>query len=413
MATRLVSRDGSAPRPPQLVPWSSMCLDFGQRKLFYRSARKFIGAIMAIFRGDMFGLYFANTGLAQRQLQRTEAVPRYTGRPPPAGKIAIIMKISVVICTYNRAASLARTLNSFKEMRGLDNNSWELILVDNNSNDITRIIVEKFQQDLANIKYVFAEKPGLSQARNCGLKCASGEIISFADDDVIFDQYWLANLQRAFQEYQPCCVGGKILPIWEIPKPRWLVQELYGILALLDLGDKPLLLTYPGIFGANFAVRAEMFYRYGEFDTNLGRIPGRLFAGEDTDFFSRLLKGGEKILYHPDVVVHHCISRGRISRQYFRRWKFDVGLSTAVRLGDAGDRTMGGVPYYTIKTLLLNACLYCWSLLRLSPQRFVHELQIIHDLSLIKQRIRRSSASHRIPSGAARGEDRAADPASR
>ena len=283
-------------------------------------------------------------------------------------------------------------------MRGLEGNTWELILVDNNSNDNTRIIAEKFQQELENVEYVFAEKPGLSHARNRGLKYASGEIIAFADDDVIFEQYWLVNLQRAFQEYQPSCIGGKILPIWEIPKPRWLVQELYGILALLDLGDKPLLLTYPGLFGANFAVRADMFYRYGEFDTNLGRIPGRLFAGEDTDFFVKLLQGGEKLLYHPDVVVHHCIPRDRISQEYFRRWKFDVGESTAVRIGDARDRTIWGVPYYTIKTLLLNSFLYFWGLLRFSPKRFVHELQIIHDLSVINQRIRRGCASHRIPS---------------
>lgn len=288
------------------------------------------------------------------------------------------MKISVVLCTYNRRESLGRTLNSFVEISTPESSSWELILVDNNSQDKTKTFVEGFQKRCKlNIEYVFEGKPGLSHARNRGIEQADGEVIAFTDDDVIVDKYWLLNIQKAFEEHDVSCVGGKILPIWEIPKPKWLTQELGHVLALLDRGDKPLYLDSPVVWGANFAIKSDTFEKYGGFDTNLGRIPGRLFAGEETEFVRRILNKGEKILYDPNAVVYHYIPSHKISKRYFRKWKYDQGVLRASLRGHSNNNNYLGIPYHPTAYLVKNALLFLKDIRYFWQKRFLYELRVI------------------------------------
>ena len=157
------------------------------------------------------------------------------------------------------------------------NLSWEVIVVDNNSSDNTRKVVEDFvRSSELNIRYVFEGKQGHSHARNTGVKEAKGEIIAFTDDDVIVEKSWIHNIDRIFKEDYVGCIGGKILPIWEKPCPKWLTKDLYGYLALLDYGENPFYIDSPEIWGANFAVKSSLFQKYGYFDTTLGRLPTKL-----------------------------------------------------------------------------------------------------------------------------------------
>ena len=292
--------------------------------------------------------------------------------------------MSVVVCTYDRCKSLKRTLKSFNEVVFPEGYSWELVLVDNNSKDETKIIAEEFKEESGlNVKYIFEEKPGLSHARNQGIKQAKGEIIAFTDDDVIVDRYWLSNIERAFEEHDVSCVGGKILPIWEIPKPEWLMPQLHYILALLDRGDKPFYLESPIIWGANFSVKADIFGKYGGFDTNLGRIPGRLFAGEETEFARRILNEGEKILYDPNAVVYHYIPSDKISKRYFRKWKYDQGILRASLRGISKHKSYFGIPYNPMTYLVKNALLFLKDIRYLWQKRFLYELRVISYVGFI------------------------------
>ena len=147
------------------------------------------------------------------------------------------MNISVIICTYNRSGSLVRTLESFREVLHPKDAAWELVVVDNNSSDNTREVVDLFiEKSGIPCGYVFENKQGLSYARNNGVAEAKGEILSFTDDDVIVDKNWLQNIEHEFKEKDVACIGGKILPIWEKPQPEWLKGELMQFLALQDLG---------------------------------------------------------------------------------------------------------------------------------------------------------------------------------
>jgi glycosyltransferase involved in cell wall biosynthesis len=294
------------------------------------------------------------------------------------------MKISVVVCTYNRCESLKRTLKSLKEMSAPEGCSWELILVDNNSKDNIKAVIEEFEKDCKlNVKYIFEGKQGLSHARNRGINHSKGEIIAFTDDDVLVDRYWLSNIERAFEEHDVSCVGGKILPVWEIPKPKWLKHDFHYMLALLDYGDKPFYLKSPIIWGANFSVKADIFGKYGGFDTNLGRIPGRLFAGEETEFARRILNKGEKILYDPNAVVHHYIPSDKISKRYFRKWKYDQGILRASLWGNSKYKRYLGIPYNPVTYLVKNALLFFKDTRYLWQKRFLYELRVISCVGFI------------------------------
>src|SRR5215469_2479676 len=102
--------------------------------------------------------------------------------------------ISVVICTHNRCKLLKDTLVSLAQMAKPEGLPWELLVVDNNSSDQTKEVVESFSGGCElKPQYVFERAPGLSHARNRGVKESRADIISFLDDDVIVASDWLAQ----------------------------------------------------------------------------------------------------------------------------------------------------------------------------------------------------------------------------
>jgi glycosyltransferase involved in cell wall biosynthesis len=300
-----------------------------------------------------------------------------------------MIRISVIICTYNRSESLKKTLSSLGGLSGLDSIDWELLVVDNNSSDGTREVVEEFiSASGRNCRYLFEKKQGLSQARNRGIREAEGEVIAFTDDDVLLDPKWLTNLAEEFENDGVACVGGKILPSWEKPRPGWLEGDLLNILALLDLGEEKIRLSEPVIWGANLAIRSSMFRQYGGFDTNLGRTEGKLYAGEETKFIRMLLEKGETVLYCPSILVHHCIPEFRMKKSYFRKWSFDKGELKGKMMGDYQQKNLIGIPHHVLYETVQSSWKYLWRQVA-SPRLAFHEqLVLVHCLGFIAGRLR-------------------------
>jgi len=301
------------------------------------------------------------------------------------------MKLSVVVCTFNRSESLRRMLNSLREAVIPENLSCELIVVDNNSDDDTRLVFKEIEKHYELIiRYVFEDKRGISYARNRGIREAKGEIIAFTDDDVIVDKYWIQNIDKAFKEHDDvACVGGKILPIWGIPKPKWLKSKLHGHLALLDHGDSVACMDKPDIWGANFAVKSEMFIKYGLFDPNLGRIPRKLYGGEETEFLQRLLKAREKLLYYPLLIIHHIVPAHRMSKKYIRKWKFDYGELEGILWGDTRYSNIMDIHNHTTGKMLRNIIVSLLKIGCFTKDSFDHELRICHILGFLLARMKR------------------------
>lgn len=217
--------------------------------------------------------------------------------PPSAGASPMI---TILICTKNRSASLLRTLQSIEGLDAPAGLEWELIVVDNNSSDDTRQVVERFRQTSGlNVVYICEVKRGASSARNAGLRKARGEVIAFTDDDMILDRDWLVNIaERCSKDSATAMYFGQTHTM-RPDQARIAIKE--G-----DLEEVYSFPCNPGDAGSsnNMFVRRSLLAAVGVFDPTLG--PGTTIGNsEDTDFTYRVLRSGARIRYCPTVVAYH------------------------------------------------------------------------------------------------------------
>lgn len=288
------------------------------------------------------------------------------------------MDFSVILCTFNRCQRLATALESVAASQ-LAAASWEILVIDNNSNDQTREVVERLSGRYpGRIHYVFERQQGKSYALNTGIRAARGEILVFVDDDVEVDPMWLQTLSNSMRDRRLSGAGGRILPEPGFTPPRWLdTKRRYALapLALFDPGLKAGELNEPP-FGTNMAFRREMFFKYGGFRTDLGPQPGSQIRSEDTEFGVRLLSGGERLWYEPAAIVYHPVSPERLQRRYFLVWWFDKARADIREDGIPRDAKwfVAGIP------LFLFFRLAGWSvqwICALDPrQRFSNKLNV-------------------------------------
>jgi glycosyltransferase involved in cell wall biosynthesis len=266
------------------------------------------------------------------------------------------MRITVILCTYNRCRTLASALNSVAAQKLPELVEWEVLVVDNNSHDQTREIVEEFcRRHPGRFRYLFEPQPGKSHALNAGIREACGDVLAFMDDDVKVEATWLRNLTAPLCAGEWVGAGGRILPEQTFKSPRWLsVEGPYALapLALFDLGPEAGPLSEPP-FGTNMAFRKDMFEKYRGFRTDLGPRPGSEIRNEDTEFGRRLIVAGERLRYEPSAVVYHPVSENRIQKQYFLRWWFDKARADVREFGISSDTKwfIGGVPVYLFRRL--------------------------------------------------------------
>lgn len=266
------------------------------------------------------------------------------------------MNITVILCTYNRCHSLRKTLSSIAASSLPEKVKWEILVVDNNSKDQTREIVQDFSRIYPDrFRYLFEPRQGKSYALNTGIREAEGDILVFTDDDVTFEPTWLCNLTASLDSGQCVGAGGRTLPETNFSAPRWLrLDDLYalGPLALFDRGLESCNLAEPP-FGNNMAFRREMFAKYGGFRTDLGPRPGSEIRSEDTEFGRRVLSAGERVRYEPSAIAHHAIPANRVQKRYFLAWWFDKARAEICESGVSSDTKwfVNGIPLYLFRRL--------------------------------------------------------------
>jgi glycosyltransferase involved in cell wall biosynthesis len=240
------------------------------------------------------------------------------------------MKITVILCTYNRCQSLANTLEDVVASRVENPIEWEVLVVDNNSTDSTREVVKDFSRRYpGRLRYLFEPQQGKSYALNTGVREARGDVLAFVDDDVAVEPTWLQNLTAPLNSEKWAGTGGRTLLPGAFSAPEWMTMDGPDnqgdvLAALFDLGPEPCELNRPP-YGANMAFRREVFERHGLFRTDLGPQPGNEIRSEDTEFGRRLMAAGEKLGYEPSAVAYHPVHANRMHKSFFLKWHFDFG----------------------------------------------------------------------------------------
>ena len=306
------------------------------------------------------------------------------------------MRITVILCTYNRCRSLAKALESVAACELPSNVEWEVLVVDNNSRDHTREVVQDFcTRYPGRFRYLFEPQPGKSYALNRGVREAPGEILAFMDDDVTVEPTWLQNLTADAENSRWAGAGGRILPEQSFSPPHWLAVQgpysLGGVLALFDRGDKPGELDWAP-YGTNMAFRRAMFEKYGEFRTDLGPVPGSQIRNEDTEFGLRLMKAGEVLRWEPSAVVYHEVVQNRLSKKYFLQWWFDYGRAE-IRVKKKRPAVWGIPPHYiSISNRLFSILprrMMRWLLAFDPPERFFKKCMVFWTIGEIAEIYRR------------------------
>ena len=288
--------------------------------------------------------------------------------------------ITAVMSTYNRCEMLPEALNSLLEQT-CEGISYEIIVVDNNSADDTRGVVERFIADgHTNLRYVSEQMQGSSYARNAGVAAANSEIVAFADDDVCVAKNWIAKIKRAFDGHPEIdCIGGRVLPMWTSPAPKWLNPDHWMPLALQDYGDNQLTVDLSNrlcLVSANLAFRRAAILDAGLFKPELQRIKDGIGSMEDAELLERFWKTGRRCLYIPDLVVKTIVPEERLRKTYHRRWHRGHGhfyaISRATEIENAALRFMD-VPAHLYKRAAVDALCFLFFSVGKPQTAFVHE----------------------------------------
>ena len=270
------------------------------------------------------------------------------------------MNITVILCTYNRCDSLANALQSLAVQTFASPVEWEVLVVDNNSTDRTREIVERFCGVYPNrFRYMFEPRPGKSYALNTGIQHGDSEILAFTDDDIIAEPTWLENLTSVFVDETWAGSSGRTLPEKNVSLPHWLSvrgPHTLAPLAIFDLGAQHRELK-DSPFGNNMAYRRVMFEKYGRFRTDLGprADSSEPQKSEDSEFGCRLLAAKERLYYEPSAVIYHSIPSQRLCEAHFLAWWFDKARADIRAHGiSAGTKWfVAGVPIYMLRRLVV------------------------------------------------------------
>ena len=238
------------------------------------------------------------------------------------------MFITVLICSRDRAASFRRTLQSILCQPNLSQPNWDVLaVVDRESEDGAGVLCREFERRYpGRFHFLVQNQYGKSSALNMGIAAARGDILAMIDDDVVCVPGYIDGIQSVFSISSVDAAQGRVLLDCAGGLPDWISEGLMKFMSLRDHGDQMREWTET-LSGTNMVVRTEIARGCGGFARELG--PGGAGFAEDTEFSHRLLGAGCRFVYAPQIAVRHQLTRGRLTKSFFRRRYFALGRSHA------------------------------------------------------------------------------------
>ena len=231
--------------------------------------------------------------------------------------------LTLLVCTFNRSADLREMLDTALAQETDGTFRYDVLVVDNNSTDDTRQVVEELiARGHTNLQYLFEPRQGKSHALNTGLAAARGRVYTITDDDFVLPANWVKTIIETFRAHPDVAfVSGKVLPRWGGPVPDWLTPQHWAAVALADYGDEPFYsdLQKPlCLLACSF--RVADVQAVGGYRPGLSVSRNSIGGVEDLEILQRLWSTGRKGLYVPSLWFTHKVPLARMTRSYHRRW---------------------------------------------------------------------------------------------
>lgn len=232
-------------------------------------------------------------------------------------------EVSIIVCTRDRLLPLEATLRSLSTTGVPPNVSVELVLVDNGSGGVARSVAEAAGPFRFDLVVVEEPRPGLSRARNTGVRMARGKVLLFTDDDVRFPEGWIDRMSAPIRVGKADAVAGGVRIAPHLLRP-WMTRTIRAALASTDSldSDKPHRLV-----GANMGISADVFASIPGFDEEMGA--GALGFGEESLLAFQLLASGGRVAAALDVAVEHHFDERRLAHSSLTAVAEAMGRSEA------------------------------------------------------------------------------------
>jgi GT2 family glycosyltransferase len=221
--------------------------------------------------------------------------------------------MTVVVCTRDRAAQIPTALDS---LLALEYPSYEIVLVDNAPSSEATADLVRVKYNTPKLRYIREALPGISRARNRGIREARGELIAFTDDDVRVDRYWLAEIARAFQSTPDVvCVSGFTMPAELDTEAQYYFEKFNSFTngmtafrhnAVSAPVNHPFYPINMAPFGAcvNIAYRRSILHQVGGFRMTLGAGTAASNS-EDIELYYRVTLQGHDMVYSTTALLWH------------------------------------------------------------------------------------------------------------
>jgi GT2 family glycosyltransferase len=236
-----------------------------------------------------------------------------------------VMTIIITSNTIKRLNDIYELLDSIKKQT---QPGIETIFVAEGSTELlNRVKSYASQKDTPNLRVIFNHgEPGLSTARNLGIKKAKGDIIAFVDDDVVLSPNWAEEMVKAYKDDSIIGVTGPALPLWEDESMSWFPEEFYWIISCTAWCDWDEVTEVRNAWGMNMSFQREAFKQCGLFSNDFGFHKGPM--AEDNEFSLRVrTKTGKSILYYPSARLWHRVHKYRVSQQFIKERAYWIGRS--------------------------------------------------------------------------------------
>jgi glycosyltransferase involved in cell wall biosynthesis len=251
------------------------------------------------------------------------------------GPVAVApLTVSVIICAYteDRFDDITDAVASIRDQ---DYPVLETLLVI----DYNEALLRRARAAFPDVTVIPNERTrGLSGARNTGVEAASGDIVSFLDDDARAATDWLSKLLEPYADPNVVGVGGTVTADWLSGRPSWFPREFDWVVGCSYTGLPTNVAEIRNPIGAAMSFRRKTFPLVGGFSDGIGRVGTRPLGCEETEFYIRLRRAvpGSTVLHVPDAEVYHRVPATRANADYFRKRCYAEGLSKAIVTDSVG-----------------------------------------------------------------------------